>query len=126
MADTSTIMQIIKFQVLVDFDVDFDVFVVVVVVVVLYMTEAATRRCSAKKVIFFPGLQYCGHWLTCSERKGYYHRRPVFLPSHFARDRMRFILLVIQVFWCKAEIQNRRTSQNIQLLNRTPQFTKSL
>ena len=90
------------------------------------MTEAATRRCSAKKVIFFPGLQYCGHWLICSERKGYYHRRPVFLPSHFARDRMKFILLVILVFWCKAEIQNRRTSQNIQLLNRTPQFTKSL
>ena len=96
MADTSTIMQTIKFQVLVDFDVDFDVFVVVVVV--LYMTEAATRRCSAKKVIFFPGLQYCGHWLICSERKGYYHRRPVFLPSHFARDRMKFILLVILVF----------------------------
>lgn len=42
-----------------------------------------------------------------------------FFLGHFTRDKNIFILPGIQVFWCKKLIQNRYTSQGIQLLNKT-------
>ena len=69
-------------------------------------------------MLFIARSPYCGHWLTCSLWKGYSHRILFFL-GHFTIDKNRFILPGIQVFWCQKLIQNRYTSQGIQLLNKT-------
>ena len=39
------------------------------------MGESVNGKCSVKKVFFFATSLCSGHWLTCSARKGYSHRR---------------------------------------------------
>ena len=42
------------------------------------MGESANGRCSVRKVFFFATSLCSGHWLTCSARKSYSHRRRLF------------------------------------------------
>ena len=54
-------------------------------------SEAATERCSVKKVFSFARSPYCEHWLTCSGRR-LFSQETVFPPVYFTSDKNKFIL----------------------------------
>ena len=58
-----------------------------------------TKSCSMRKIFFLSRSRYCKHCLNCSGKKTYPLRRLYFFPGHFIKNKNRFILTEIQVFW---------------------------
>ena len=49
--------------------------------------ESANGKCLVKKVLFFVNSPFSGHCLTCFAQKDYSHRRLLFFPDCFTRDK---------------------------------------
>ena len=69
------------------------------------VSEAATKSCSIRKIFFFSRSSYCKHFLNCSGKKTYLLRSLYFFPGHFIKNKNRFILTGIQVFWSRNKLR---------------------
>ena len=70
------------------------------------VSKAATKSCSIKKIFFFSRCSYSKHCLNCSgEKKAYSRRSLYFFPGHFIKNKNRFILTGIQVFWSRNKLR---------------------
>ena len=68
------------------------------------VSEAATKSCSIRKIVFFSRSSYCKH-CKLLWKKSLFSQKPLFFPRSFYQIKNRFILTGIQLFWSRNKLR---------------------